>query len=129
MKIRYVEGDPRAGRVVQLDEGLAKRFIADGVAEEVDKETPLSDGADMATGDGSTGTHARPDMSPNATAEETSAPTGIRGQDFDADGDGVADSTDPDAPAGDGEKATGATANKAVTSRTTKTAAKKSGRR
>lgn len=144
MKIRYSDGDPRAGRVVNLDERLAKRFIDDGVAVEVDKDTPLSDGNDIATGDGSTGTMARLDMSPNAGPEETTAGSGIRGSGSDVldDGDdadprrrageaGDGDGTDGDGTDGDGRKSTGPTGNKAVTtSRSSKQAAgKKAGRR
>lgn len=70
-RIRYMKGDPRAGRVVNLEPTLAKRLIDDGNAEEVGDDVQMTDAPDLAIDDGSRGDTTRPMMGPNAGPEDT----------------------------------------------------------
>lgn len=116
-RIRYVEGDPRAGRVVELEPGLAKRFIEAGVAQEVSADTKTTDATDIPTDDGSAGDGRREGRDPNAGPEATTSRT--------AEGAGDEDDPDKAGTGGTADKSVAATSNKTAT----KTAAKTTTRR
>lgn len=71
MRIRYLKGDPRAGTVVDLEEGLARRKIEAGEAEEVTGKAATTE-ADKAVKDGA-GSTTDATAAP-APAAKTAAP-------------------------------------------------------
>ena len=127
MKIKYTENDPRHGRVVNLAESLAQRFIDAGVAVEAgpDEVSTTGKDSDIAHDDGSRGLGKREGVGPNSPPEETT----ITDEDKDAM-DTIEGEGEIDPETGEPRKATGPKANKSMTAAARRrAAAKKAGRK
>lgn len=74
MRIRFKKGDPRAGQVVNVEEGVARAAIDRGEAEEVTGKTAETDG-DRRNAESGLGTRTGT-SDPNADRDLAAAKTG-----------------------------------------------------